>query len=56
MAKARKEIEMNDKAFENKVNRDVDKAKKDLATLGDDGVTGLSRKFEQLADGAKRKR
>jgi ElaB/YqjD/DUF883 family membrane-anchored ribosome-binding protein len=34
---------MNDKAFKNKVNRDVDKAKKDLATLGEDGVTGLSR-------------
>jgi ElaB/YqjD/DUF883 family membrane-anchored ribosome-binding protein len=34
---------MNDKTFENKVNRDVDKAKKDLAALGNDGVTGLSR-------------
>jgi len=45
---------MNDKAFENKVNRDVDKAKKDLATLRDDGVTGLNRKLEQLADSAKK--
>ena len=44
---------MNDKAFENKVNRDVDRAKNDLATLGDDGVAGLSRKVEQLADDAK---
>ena len=35
---------MNDKAFENKVNRDIDRAKKDIATLGDDGVAGLSRK------------
>jgi ElaB/YqjD/DUF883 family membrane-anchored ribosome-binding protein len=44
---------MNDKAFENKVNRDIDRAKKDIATLGDDGVAGLSRKAEQLADNAK---
>jgi len=46
---------MNDKEFENKVNRDVDKAKKDLATLGDDGATGLSRIFEQLANDAKKR-
>ena len=39
---------MDDKAFENKVNRDIDKAKEDVATLGEDGVTGLSRKLEQL--------
>ncbi|OGO36922.1 MAG: hypothetical protein A2W35_09970 [Chloroflexi bacterium RBG_16_57_11] len=45
---------MNDKAFENKVDRDIDKAKEDLATLRDDGVTGLSRKVEQLADDAKK--
>jgi ElaB/YqjD/DUF883 family membrane-anchored ribosome-binding protein len=51
---------MNDKAFENKVNRDIDKAKEDVAalrvdtaTLGEDGVTGLSRKFEQLTDETK---
>ena len=51
---------MDDKAFENKVNRDIDKAKEDVATLredavtlGDDGVTGLSRKFEQLTDETK---
>ena len=41
---------MDDKAFENKVNRDINKAKEDLARLGNDGVTGLSRKFEQLAN------
>jgi ElaB/YqjD/DUF883 family membrane-anchored ribosome-binding protein len=46
---------MKDKAFENKVNRDVDQAKEDLTTLGEDGVTGLTRKYEQLADGAKEK-
>ena len=45
---------MSDKAFEKKVNRDVDKAKNDLATLGDDGVTGLSRKIEQLTDDTKK--
>lgn len=44
---------MNDQAFENKVNRDIDKAKKDIATLGDDSVAGLSRKVEKLADDAK---
>jgi len=58
---------MNDKAFENKVNRDIDKAKEDVATLGDDvatlgddvatlgedGVTGLSRKIEKLTDETK---
>lgn len=45
---------MNDTAFEKKVNRDVDKVKKDIETLGDDGVTGLNRKFVQLADDAKK--
>lgn len=51
---------MDDKAFENKVNRDIDKAKEDVATLGEDvatlgedGVMGLSRKFEQLTDETK---
>ena len=44
---------MDDKAFENKVDRDIDKAKEDVATLGEDGVTGLSRKFEQLTDETK---
>lgn len=40
---------MNDKAFEKKVNRDIGKAKKDLATLGDDGVTGLSRMGDKVS-------
>jgi len=44
---------MDDKAFEKKVNQDVDKAKEDIATLTDDGATGLSRKFGQLEDGVK---
>jgi ElaB/YqjD/DUF883 family membrane-anchored ribosome-binding protein len=45
---------MNDKEFENKVNQDVEQAKNDLTTLGDDGVTGLTRKFEQLTDETKK--
>jgi hypothetical protein len=44
---------MNDKAFEDKVMEDVEKAKLDLATLGDDGVTGANRIFERLADNVK---
>ncbi len=39
---------MNDKKFKQQVIRDVDKAKSDLATLRDDGITGLNRIFEQL--------
>ena len=45
---------MNDKEFENKVDRDVEQVKNDMATLGDDGVTGLTRKFEQLTDDTKK--
>jgi len=51
---------MNNKAFENKVNRDIDKTKADVAilredaaTLGEDGATGLGRIFDQLADDTK---
>jgi ElaB/YqjD/DUF883 family membrane-anchored ribosome-binding protein len=51
---------MDDKAFENKVNRDINKAKEDVATLredvatlGNDSVSRLSRKFERLADDTK---
>jgi len=51
---------MDDKAFENKVNRDIDKTKEDVATLredaatlGEDGATGLGRIFDQLADDTK---
>lgn len=32
---------MNDKAFENKVNQDVDQAKENLATLGEDSLARL---------------
>jgi len=34
---------MNDKAFENKVNRDVDQAKKDFTALGEDNVAGFAK-------------
>lgn len=34
---------MKDSTFEKRVNRHVDKMKKDIATLGDDGAAGLSR-------------
>lgn len=44
---------MNDKALGKKVNRDVDQAKKDFATLKDDGVASLNRKFDKLADDTK---
>jgi len=51
---------MDDMEFENKVIQDVDKAKEDvailrndMATLGDDGVTGLGRIFDQLAGDTK---
>jgi hypothetical protein len=44
---------LDDKAFENKVNRDINKAKEDVATLGEDAVTGLSEynaKVQEAAD------
>jgi len=40
---------MNDKSFANKVNQDLDRTRKDLVTLGNDGITMLSRKYEQLS-------
>jgi ElaB/YqjD/DUF883 family membrane-anchored ribosome-binding protein len=46
---------MSNKTFEQKVIRDIETMKKDLAKLGDDSVTGLSRKYEQLADDTKKK-
>lgn len=45
---------MNDREFENKVNRDLDKTRKDLIMLWEDGLTGLSRTFEQLTYDAKK--
>lgn len=45
---------MNDAQFEKKVSDDVDKTKKDLMTLGEDGITGVGRRVEQLADDARK--
>ena len=39
---------MNDRKFAKQVNRDIGKAKNDLAALRDDSITGLNRIFEQL--------
>jgi ElaB/YqjD/DUF883 family membrane-anchored ribosome-binding protein len=39
---------MNNKKFVKQVNRDIEKAKIDLAALRDDGITGLNRIFDQL--------
>ena len=50
-----RKIRMRNKTFEQKVIRDIETMKKDLAKLGDDSVTGLSRKYEQLADDTKKK-
>jgi ElaB/YqjD/DUF883 family membrane-anchored ribosome-binding protein len=51
---------MDDKAFEDKVNQDIDKAKEDVATLrddattlGKDGATGFGRAFDQLTNDTK---
>jgi ElaB/YqjD/DUF883 family membrane-anchored ribosome-binding protein len=45
---------MNGKTLEKRINRDLDRAKRDLAALGDDLVVGLSRNFEQLSDGPRK--
>lgn len=39
---------MNNKKFVKQVNRDIDKAKMDLAALREDSINGLNRIFEQL--------
>jgi len=40
---------MNDKAFEKKVNQDVDQTKENLATLGEDSLAGLDNIKKDLA-------
>lgn len=45
---------MNDKKFEKQLNRDIEKAKMDLATLRDDSIIGLNRIFEQLTGDTKK--
>ena len=49
----RREKMMNDKTFKSKINRDVDKVKKDVVTLGEDSVAGLTMKFDQWTDEKK---
>lgn len=44
---------MNDKKFENKVQQDAEKIKKDLGTMVGDGVSYLSEGFEKLKGEAK---
>ena len=39
---------MSDKTFKKKINRDIDQTKKDLAVLGEDNVTGLTRISKDL--------
>ncbi len=46
---------MNDKTFQHKFARDVNKAKRDLVELGNDGVARLSRIIEQPIDDAKKR-
>lgn len=45
---------MDNKAFEKKVDQDVDQAINDFATLGNDGVTGLNRMIVRGAEDAKK--
>lgn len=45
---------MNDKAFEKRINRDLDRTKKDLAVLKEDAVSGLSKKFGKIADESRK--
>jgi ElaB/YqjD/DUF883 family membrane-anchored ribosome-binding protein len=45
---------MNDKELEKRISRNFDRAKRDLTALKDDAVTGLSWKFEQLADSPRK--
>ncbi|HSQ26542.1 MAG TPA: hypothetical protein VLM80_05405 [Anaerolineales bacterium] len=40
---------MNNRTFEKKVSRDVEQTKKDLVTLGDDSVAGLTKIKKDLA-------
>jgi ElaB/YqjD/DUF883 family membrane-anchored ribosome-binding protein len=40
---------MNGKAYEKRINRDLDRTKRDLSALRDDIVTGLNMKLDELA-------
>ena len=45
---------MNGKSLEREITRDVDKVKKDLARLRVNGASELSRRFDMLAEEAKK--
>lgn len=46
---------MNGKVFEKRISRNYERAKRDLTALRDDAVAELSKQFEQLADGPRKK-
>lgn len=45
---------MNGKTFEKRINRDLERTKKDIAALKEDAVSGLSKKIEQLAEESRK--
>lgn len=45
---------MKDSTFEKKINRDVDRIKKDIATLGDDGAAKMSQVFSKWTKSSKK--
>ncbi len=45
---------MNSKALEKKINRDLERARRDLSELSDDIITRLRGNFGQLADNPRK--
>jgi len=45
---------MNTKTIEKRINRDLDRTKRDLAALKENAVTGLNWKIGQLTDGPRK--
>lgn len=45
---------MSNNAFEKKINSDFERVKKDFGTLGEDGMSGLTRMVEERADDVKK--
>ncbi len=41
---------MNTKVYEMRINRDLERTKKDLSALRDDAVSTLSKRFEEMTD------
>ena len=46
---------MNGKVIEKRINRNIDRVRRDIAALGDDATTELNRRFELLTDGPRKK-